>query len=257
MSIDRALRASWYDLPAERADDYLAWLHGSCLPALVKRAGCLWVAHYAAVEKKQRPATARESRLRTCSDPAVPAGRQYLLIAAAADANVFGEPDWRALDAALPEADHRMLALRKNEYVNVMVEAARIEGPAANSYRDGMQPPPCIQFGNFNIDWRDEPDVLAWYANWRMPALRKLPGVIRTRRLCSIAGWAKHGVFYEFASLAERNEFFLGHEDADPAIKACSDRMVEKLVHAPASSTLALRIWPPVDGGSSDRRSIT
>jgi hypothetical protein len=244
--MDRAIWASWYDLPAARADDYLAWLHGSYLPALLKRDGYLWAAHYAAVEKKQRPNWPRESTLRRVTDPAVPAGKSYVLIAGAVDANVFGEPDWRKLDAALPDADRRMLALRQGEYVNVMVEAARVEGPAAQDYRDGMAPAPCIQFGNFNIDWRDEPDVLAWYANWRMPAVRALPGVVRTRRLASVAGWAKHGVFNEFTSLAARNEYFLPHEDARPDITAYSDRMVQKLTHAPASSTLATRLWPPV-----------
>lgn len=243
---DRALRASWYDLPADRVDNYLAWAHGSYLPAVLKREGCLWAAHYVAVEKKQRPNWPRESTLKKCSDPAVPAGRQYIMIIGAADANVFGEPDWRKLDAALPESAQQMLALRQGEYVNVMVEAARVEGPAAKTYGDGMRPPPCIQFGNFNIDWRDEDDVLAWYANWRMPAVQDLPGVVRTRRLCSIAGWAKHGVFYEFTSLAMRNEHFLPHEDAYPDIKAYSDVMVQKLTHAPASSTLATRLWPPV-----------
>jgi hypothetical protein len=246
VALDRALRASWYDLPAARAAEYLAWLHGSHLPALLRREGCLWAAHYAAVEKKQRPNWPRESTLRKCSDPAVPAGRQYILIVGAADANVFGEPDWRKLDTALPAADRAMLALRQGEYVNVMVEAARVEGPAAATYADGMKPPPCIQFGNFNIDWRDEPDVLAWYANWRMPAVRALPGVVRTRRLASVAGWAKHGVFYEFTSLDMRNAHFLPHEDAHPEIKAYSDLMVQKLIHAPASSTLATRLWPPL-----------
>ena len=75
---------------------------------------------------------------------------------------------------------------------------------------------------------------------------RELPGVVRTRRLCSIAGWAKHGVFYEFTSLEMRNAHFLPHEDAHPEIKAYSDVMVQKLTHAPASSTLATRLWPPV-----------
>ena len=149
---DRALRASWYDLPADRVDNYLAWAHGSYLPAVLKREGCLWAAHYVAVEKKQRPNWPRESTLKKCSDPAVPAGRQYIMIIGAADANVFGEPDWRKLDAALPESAQQMLALRQGEYVNVMVEAARVEGPAAKTYGDGMRPPPCIQFGNFNID---------------------------------------------------------------------------------------------------------
>ena len=104
VAMDRALRASWYDLPVDRADAYLAWAHGTYLPALLKRDGCLWVAHYAAVEKKQRPNWPRESTLRKCTDPAVPAGRQYIMIIGAADANVFGEPDWRKLDAVFPKA---------------------------------------------------------------------------------------------------------------------------------------------------------
>lgn len=245
-AMDRAIWASWYDIPEPSTDSYLAWLHGSYLPQILKRDGYLWAGHYAAVQQKQRPHWARENTLKRATDPAVPAGRTYILLIGAVDANVFGEPDWRKLDAALPEADRRMLALRQNEYVNVMVEAARVEGPAAKTYPEGMAPAPCIQIGNFNIDWRDEQDVLAWYANWRMPAVRELPGVIRTRRLSSIAGWAKHGVFYEFASLALRNQHFIPHEDARPDMKAYSDRMVQKLTHAPASSTLATRLWPPV-----------
>jgi hypothetical protein len=244
---DRAIFASWYDLPAAAVDDYLAWLHGSYLPALLKREGYLWAAHYRAVDKQQRPGTPRENALKRAADAAVPTGSRYVLLVGANDANVFGAPDCRVQDAELPSRDRDRLALRQGEYRNFMVEAARIEGPAAKTYAGGMQPPSCIQFGNFNCDWQDEPDVLAWYAGWRMPAMQKCPGVIRVRRLSSIAGWAKHGVFYEFESLAARNEFFLGHEDADPAIKAWSDRMVSKLTHAPASSTLALRLWPPVD----------
>lgn len=244
--LDRAIFASWYDLPAEGAGEYLAWLHERHLPALLKRKGYLWAAHYQAVEKKQRPGTPRENALNRVNDAAVATGSRYVLIVGALDANVFGEPDWRKLDAALPGEDRRMLALRQSEYVNVMVEAARIDGPAAAQYPHGMQPGPCIQFGNFNSDWQNEQDILAWYAGWRMPAMRACPGVIRVRRLCSIAGWAKHGVFYEFESLPQRNEFFLGHEDANPEIKAWSDQMVNKLTHAPASSTLALRLWPSV-----------
>ncbi len=244
--IDRAIFASWYDLPEAGADAYLAWLHACYLPALLGRKGYLWAAHYRAVDKEQRPATQRESALHRIDAAAVPAGSRYVLLIGAGDANGFGSPDWRALDAALPDADRAMLGMRQGEYVNVMVEAARIDGPALKDYAHGMAPAPCIQFGNFNCAWRDEQDMLAWYAGWRMPAMRECPGVIRVRRLCSIAGWAKHGVFYEFTSLATRNEFFLGHEDAHPDIKAWSDRMVGKLTHAPASSTLALRIWPPL-----------
>ena len=249
--MDRAIWACWYDLPAGVEEGYLGWLHGSYLPALLKREGYLWAAHYVSMEKKQRPGTPREQALKRCADSTVPAGRRYVLVLGAADANVFGEPDWRSLDAALPEVDRRMLALRQGQYVNVMVEAARVSGLDEKNSVEGMLLGPCIQFGNFNCDWRDEQDILAWYANWRMPAMCDLPGVIRARRLSSIAGWAKHGVLYEFSSLALRNEHFLGHEDARPDAKAYSDRMVEKLVHAPASSTLALRLWPPVRGAGS------
>ncbi len=88
--------------------------------------------------------------------------------------------------------------------------------------------------------------MLAWYAPWRLPAMRTLPGCIRTRRLASVSGWAKHGVLYEFTSLAARNEHFVKHEDQRPDMKAWLDKLVRRLVHAPGSSTLATRCWPVV-----------
>src|SRR5438045_4426116 len=45
--IDRALWVTWYDLPESGREDYLAWLHGTYLPNLLKRPGYLWAAHYA------------------------------------------------------------------------------------------------------------------------------------------------------------------------------------------------------------------
>ena len=48
---DRALGLSWYDLPDDGRDSYLAWLHGSYLPLLLKRTGFMWAAHYAAVPR--------------------------------------------------------------------------------------------------------------------------------------------------------------------------------------------------------------
>ena len=246
--MDRALWITWYDLPEAGRDDYFRWLHETYLPLILKMPGYLWAAHYAQVEKEQRASSARESGLRRTGDATLPKGSRYILIFGAEDANIFGAADRAGMHAGLSDADRRMLAMRQGERVNIMVEAARVAGPAAQDYADGMALAPCIQLGNFNCAWQDEDDILAWYAKWRMPAMRTLTGCIRTRRLASVAGWAKHGVLYEFPTLELRNHYFMGHEDHDPGIKAWSDRMVDKLMHAPGSSTLAVRIWPPVKG---------
>jgi hypothetical protein len=244
--MDRGLWISWYDLPDDRRDDYLSWLHASYLPGLLERPGFLWAAHYACVSKESRPATQRESSLNHTDDASLPTGSRYILLAGAAHANVFADPVPSALHAGLPSASRKMLALRIGERVNIMAEAARVEGPEAPHYAGGMALAPCIQLGNFNCAYQHEEEMLAWYAQWRMRAMRQTPGCIRVRRLASVAGWGKHGVLYEFTSLAARNQHFIAHEDRDPAMKAWSDRMVQRLVHAPGSSSLACRTWPAV-----------
>ena len=94
-------------------------------------------------------------------------------------------------------------------------------------------PGACIQLGSFNsIDWRDEEDMARWYAQWRLPSLKTLPGVIRVRKLVSVAGWAKHACFYEFTSLAARNEHFVHYETTRPEMEAWSKEVVRRLVHA-------------------------
>jgi hypothetical protein len=40
---------------------------------------------------------------------------------------------------------------------------------------------------------------------------------IGTRKLVSVSGWAKHGVLYEFTSLAARAKNFRAHEAKDPS----------------------------------------
>ena len=106
---------------------------------------------------------------------------------------------------------------------------------------------PCIQLGSFNCAYYDEEEMLAWYAQWRMPAMARLPGCIRTRKLASVSGWAKHGILYEFASVAARNKHFIGHESSNPQMQAWTGRVVSNLVHAPGSPCLAHRIWPPLE----------
>lgn len=210
----------------------------------LKRTGILWAAHYASLDARafsfrssgKRPAT---------SDPAVPRGDRYILLFGAGDANVFGNPTPTALHAELPAEMRKMLAMRIGERVNIMTEAARVDGPEAKSYQDGMALAPCIQFGSFQCTYEGEEEALAYYAQWRMPAMTIMPGCVRTRKLASVAGWAKHAILYEFLSLEARNHFLETHEDGD-ANRAWTDKVFRSFTRAPGSSNVARRIWPPV-----------
>ena len=237
--MDRGIWVTWYDLPADGRAEYLAWLHGAYIPALLLRPGYLWAAHYACVGMGRQVHPLNHTR-----DSGVPTGNQYILLVGATDCHAFANPVPTSLHAGLPKADQQMLVMRTGTRTNIFTEAARIVGPEANSYREGMTLAPAIQLGNFNCAWRDEEEMFAWYAQWRIHAMETLPGIIRTRRLASVAGWAKHAIIYEWTSLAARTENFTGHEDRAPEMKAWSHRMVPRLMHAPGSSNVAYRIWP-------------
>ena len=242
--MDRALWITWYDLPEEDRDTYLDWAHRDYLPGLLDSGRYLHAAHFASVP----PGTMSQTRksLRHSQDASVPTGCQYIQIVGAQDAAAFGDPVPSALIASLPEDMRAMLAKRVGVRENVMVEATRVAGLEEKSYADGMRLPPCIQIGSFQCAWQHEEEVHAWYTQWRMRAMETLPGVIRTRRLASVGGWAKQAVLYEFTSMDARNRYFTQHEANRPDMKAWSDRAVENLVHAPGSANLCNRIWPPV-----------
>lgn len=240
--MDRALWITWYDLPADGRDGYLSWLHGTYIPKLLKKPGFLWAAHYA-WEKAFRSA----SRLRYVDDSTVPAGNDYILLFGAEEAHAFANPVPGKLHAELPKEDREMLSMRIGERVNIFIEEARTDGPEANRREGKMALSPCIQLGSFNAgSHQSEDEVLDWYAHGRMPAMERLPGCLGVRKLVSVSGWAKHGVLYEFLSLAARNEHFPEHERSNPEMKAWTDRLVPTLVHAPGSPNVACRIWPPV-----------
>lgn len=247
MATDRALWITWYDLPDGARATYLDWLHGNYIPAVLERAGYLWAAHYATVKKeKQGVKVPREQGVHHIDAAAVPAGEQYVLIFAAADTAAFGACAPGAINAALPAAERKLLALRGGERMNIMVEAARVDGPERPRHAEGMQLAPCIQLGQFNCTPAYEEEMMAWYTQWRMDAMSRLPGCIRTRKLASVAGWAKHAILYEFTSLAARNEHFSRHEAGRPDMVAWGDKIVNELTHAPGSPNLGQRIWPPI-----------
>ena len=241
-----AIWISWYDLAQAGRDAYCSWLHESYIPQLLKRPGFRWAAHYAAVPKGSARTIRRNDLEEFNADPGVPKGCGYLLLIGGDHANVFGNPVPSALHAGLPEAEKKMLAMRSGERVNVMAEVARVESRDTKLQKSAVPLAPCIQLGNFNYPWQQEEELLAWFTQWRMPAIVTQPGCVRVRKLVSVAGWAKHGVIYEWESVEARNRGYLTHEDGNPAMKAWSDKVVGRTVHAPGSATLATRLWPPL-----------
>jgi hypothetical protein len=235
---DRGLWVTWYDLPEAGRSEHLAWLHDTYIPALLKRPGYLWAAHYASIVDGAAGRVRRHT-----DDPAVPTGNAYVLVVGAEHCNVFGQPTPSELHEALPQAGRKMIAMRIGERTNIFAEAARVTGPGAKEYKGGMVLAPCIQLGSYNIDYRKEVEILAWYAQLQMPNMSVAPGCVRTRRLASVSGWAKMGILYEFSSVDLRNKYF-GKGGGAPHKWTPA---VQELTHAPGSPTVARRIWPPVE----------
>ncbi len=99
--------------------------------------------------------------------------------------------------------------------------------------------------GSFRVrSVEEEFDLAAWYAQYRFPAMARMAGCIRTRKLVSVAGWAKHSVLYEFTSLEARHENFQKHESRALDEKNWSNKIVKYTIHAPGSPSVGIRIWP-------------
>jgi hypothetical protein len=95
-----------------------------------------------------------------------------------------------------------------------------------------------VQLGTFNMhSIEDETEVDAWYTKHRLPMMRDVEGCVGARKLVSIAGWAKHGILYEFTGVENPNGHF---SDPNP----WSGTVIRKLEHAPHSPTLGTRTWP-------------
>jgi hypothetical protein len=246
--LDRALWISWYDLSDGDRDAYFEWAHASYIPAVLARPGFLWGAHFKSEANPIQSGVPRGApgRLRHTTDPSVPAGSVYILIFGAETAHAFGNPTPRKLHGGLSQGDRTMLAKRKGERVNIFTEEDRVGGPAAGRRDPKQALSPCIQLGSFNAGDADEDEVLAWYAQWRLPSMSRLPGCVGVRKMVSVSGWAKHSVLYEFASLDERNRHFPDHEKANPEMEAWTDRLVRELLHAPGSPAVAQRLFSVV-----------
>lgn len=237
--MDRALWITWYDLPENGRDGYLAWLHGTYLPRQLERPGILWGAHFAAVE--QPPQTAKTKPRRFPPAGSVPGGYRYMLLFGAENAHAFAHPAPRELHARMPDAERKLLALRSGEAASIMVEQARIDGPDAVRRAPGEPVSPCIQLGSFIHD--DEAGLFEWYAQWRMPSMTTLPGLVSARKLVSVLGWARHAILHEFVSLEARNKNFVDHERRHhPQQAEWSEKVTGQVIHYPGSPNVAKRI---------------
>jgi hypothetical protein len=237
---DRGLWATWYDLPVDGREAYLNWLHGTYLPSLLKRPGYLWAAHYATREREGGGAT----QIQHTTDPKVGTGYHYILLVGATDADVFGNPRPSAINAALPEAGRKMVAMRVGERVNITTETGRCEGGAATTHKD-MGSAPCIQIGSFNCPVEYEEEMHAGYVTSRMPAHCATASCVRTRKLNSVAGWAKHVILYEYTSLDGFTRDYEAANSKSP-LGVGGHNVVRYLVHAPSGPNSALRLWPSV-----------
>lgn len=241
--MDRALWASWYDVTDGNRDAYLKWAHETYIPKLIKRPGFLWGAHFKCETPSGPPGG---GRLRHTDDPAVPTGNGYIMLFGGETAHAFAHPAPRQLHAELFKDDQKMLAMRERERVNIFTEEDREDGLDARKRESRAALSPCIQLGSFGAGTADEDDLMSWYAQVRLPCMKQLAGCIGIRKMVSVSGWAKHGVLYEFVSLAERNKHFPDHDKNKPDWAAWTDRLVRQLLHAPGSPNVAQRIFSAV-----------
>lgn len=240
---DRAIWATWYDIAADRREEYLAWLHGEYLPALKARLGFLWVAHYAD-QGGGAPITASGGTVFKYAEDGMGTGTQFVLIAGAASTEVFLDPPIPEIEKEASKSSS-MLSLRQGVRTVILLEENRVYGPAhpANGY--GLMPGPCIMFGTFRISSPErEFELGAWYLKDRLPFVEQTPGCIRARKLVGVAGWAKFGAFYEFDSLEARTRWKQVNSKRVLDPSHWSNRMVGSTRHVPGSPTIGLRTWP-------------
>lgn len=241
--MDRAIWAHWYDLNSGR-EAYLDWLHQRFMPKILANRGVLWAAHYE-VQHKPKPHHICET-----TDDTVGKGNDYILLFGGESTHAFtrdaasyirgGIDRW---SAQYSEEDKAMLTMRGAVRSAIMTEEARVHGPACGSREGLRQPAPCIQLGSFNGPSAEiEQELLAWYADWRMAALSRLPGCVGMRKMVSAVGWNRHGVMYEFTSLEARIAGMTQVAKLYPEMEAWTLAAVPKLVHAHGSPHIGRRI---------------
>ena len=97
----------------------------------------------------------------------------------------------------------------------------------------------------FDID--AELALSRWYSQQRLPLVSTLDCVVRTRKLVSSVGWAKHAVLYEFASVVRRlKEYEEPHESKTLVADAWTGKIASSALYPPGSPFVGERIWPSI-----------
>ncbi|MBL6957707.1 MAG: hypothetical protein ISR52_01905 [Rhodospirillales bacterium] len=244
--MSEVLKAEWFDLADDTRADMWAWMHAEYLPSLQAAQGVAWVGHYDIVEQPDRPYIDGAPNKKETDDPAVASGWQNVVLTAAASPEVFFGPG-NTVDA-LDEAHAGKLAVRENYRSAVFIEEQVINSPEQRAMPYGMGPPPAMQLGNYNCDTpEDEIELARWYRAERFPRVSVSRGMIRGRKLISMAGWPKHGVLWEFTDLPEGDySFEYRFIEADRGEEWPGRHVLEYVTHAPKGPHAGRRVWPAV-----------
>ena len=245
--MDMGIWATWYDLPDDLCGTHLEWLHNDHLPFLLAQDGIAWVAHYNILGGGAKMDEIH-ARLNRPSDSDIGTGTQYLLLVGAASAHTFFHPRLDEWQHDISDDITLMLDQRVGARVCVFTQEAWVSGPEIGTRRPASTPAPAIQMGSFRTRTvADEFDLAAWYSQYRLPAMARMKGAVATRKLVSVAGWAKHSILYEFTSLQARQDHFQNHESLALDDKEWTNKIITYTVHSPGSPSVAHRIWPPVE----------
>lgn len=240
------LMAEWFDIADDARAKVWSWLHDDYFPALQSAQGVGWVGHYEIVPHQDKPYIEGAPARKETSDPAVPPGWQNVVLTAALSPEVFFGPD------SPVEELHQAYADKRGAFDNyrsaVFIEEQVINAGEQHTSPYGMGPPPAMQLGNYNCDApEDEIELARWYRSERFPRVSVSRGMIRGRKLLSIAGWPKHGVLWEFTDLPE-GEFTFEPRfvDADRNENWQGRHVLEYVTHAPKGPHAGRRVWPKV-----------
>ncbi|MBT3914785.1 MAG: hypothetical protein HOF23_00340 [Rhodospirillaceae bacterium] len=234
------IRAEWFDIDDAKRDDFINWYHGTYLPELQAQIGVNWVGNYAIVAPKGKG----NPRKMETDDPAVPPGRDFVVLTAAPTVSVYFQKNnvIEALEAKFAAE----LGQRENYREAIFVEEESVPGPECRALPSGTGAPPAMQLGNYNtVTPEDDLELARWYRQERFPRLSVTQGMIQGRKLLSVAGWPKHGVLWEFISMEEEEDSFEPRfAAADRAENWQGRHVLEYVVHGPYGPHAGRRIWP-------------
>lgn len=245
--MSEVLKAEWFDLEDAHRAGTTDWLHSTYLPAVRATSGVGWVGHYKCVAfPPKRFIEGAPDRVET-TDPTVATGWQNVILTAALSAEVFFGQN-NALEQ-LNATHANSLAKLRNYRSSVFLEEQVINSPEQRAAPYGMGPPPAMQIGHYNTNTpKDDEELARWYRGERFSRVSVTPGMVRGRKMLSIAGWGKHGVLWEFTDLPD-GDYSFEHRfvAADREENWQGRHVLEYVTHCYGSPSTGRRVWPPQD----------